>query len=69
MWTRSIAVGSKEFVEMIKVKLGIQDKARKAMKAGDGYQLREPTNFYTNHFDPQKDDIEPENAYFWNINI
>jgi putative transposase len=68
-WTRSIAIGSKEFVEKVKTKLGILGKGRKATETGAGYQLREPANSYMHHFDVQKGDIEPENTYFWNIDV
>jgi putative transposase len=68
-WTKSIAVGSKDFVDKVKSKLGILAKGRNATKTDTGYQLREPATSYTHHFDSQKDDIELENAYFWNINI
>lgn len=67
-WTRSIAIGSKEFVEEVNAKLGILAKGRKATETEDGYQLREPENSYMHHFDAQKGDIEPENTYSWNIN-
>lgn len=68
MWTRSIAIGSKEFVDKVKTKLGILAKGRKATETGAGYQLMEPANFYIHHFDAQKGEIESENTCFWNIN-
>lgn len=66
-WTRSIAIGSNEFVEKVKAKRGILAKGRKATETDAGYQLREPANSYMNHFDAQKSDIEPENTCFLNI--
>ena len=42
-------------------------KGRKIIKADDGCQLREPSSAYMSHFDTQKDDIEPCNAYYWDI--
>jgi putative transposase len=68
-WTKSIAVGSKEFVERVKTKLGILAMGRKAAETDAGYQLHEPANSYMHHFDAQKGDIEPENTYLWNIDV
>jgi len=68
-WTKSIAVGSKEFVERVKVKLGILAQGRNMTGTGVGYQLREPATSYMHHLGAEKDDIGPENGYFWNINI
>lgn len=67
-WTRSIAVGSKDFVEKFKSTLGILAKGRELIKTGAGYQLREPAKSYIHHLGAEKDDIGPENTYFWNIN-
>jgi REP-associated tyrosine transposase len=61
-WTRSIAIGRKEFVEMVKTKLGVLAKGRKATETDAGYQLREPGNSCSGHFDAQKGDIVPENT-------
>jgi len=40
-WSKSIAVGSKSFVEGIKEKLGIRAKGRKVGESGGLYHLRE----------------------------
>jgi len=53
-WTRSIAIGSKGFVEMVKSKLGILAKGRKATETDAGYQLREPANSYTHILIPKR---------------
>lgn len=68
-WSRSIAIGSKEFVETVKTKLGILAKGRKTTETDVGYQLREPAKSYMHHLGAENDDIGPENGYFWNINI
>ena len=68
-WTRSIAVGSRGFVERIKSILGGLALGRKRIEAGESYQLREPSALYNVHFGVKKGDIELENAYFWNINL
>ena len=67
-WTRSIAVGSEEFVERTKVELGIRAKGRKVLEGGEAYQLREPQVSYPDIFGTKNADIGPENSYFWNIN-
>ena len=68
-WTRSIAVGSKGFVDKVKSILGALALGRKSIEAGQAYQLREPSIPYKAHFDVKKGDIEPENTYFWNVNL
>jgi putative transposase len=68
-WTRSIAVGSKGFVERIKSMLGALALGRKKIEAGESYQLREPSAEYNVNFRVKKDYIGPENAYFWNFSL
>ena len=45
-WTESIAVGSRQYVEGVKERLGVRGKDRQCMAADDHYQLREPTAPY-----------------------
>ena len=44
-WTHSIAVGSKDFVESTKLRLGIHAQGRKVSETKSAYQLREPQGF------------------------
>jgi hypothetical protein len=44
--------------------LGGLARGRKVKKIGEGYQLREPSVPYGNHFGDEKGDIGPENTYF-----
>jgi len=67
-WTRSIAVGSRGFVDKVKSILGALAKGRKCVEAGESYRLREPSIPYGEYFGVKKDDIGLENAYFWNTN-
>jgi len=67
-WTKSIAVGSKRFIEKVKFSLGAMAKGRKALKAAEGYQLREPSASYGAHFDIKNEDIGANNTYYWDIN-
>ena len=68
-WTKSIAVGSKEFVEDVKTELGFLAKGRKARVAGESYQLREPSATYKSHSGVENGVIGVENGYFWDINL
>ena len=68
-WTRSIAVGSRGFVDKVKSMLGALALGRKRTEAGESYQLREPAVPYNVHFEVKKSDIGSENTYFWNVNI
>jgi len=66
-WTKSIAVGSKGFVESVKTLLGAIAKGRKVREAAEAYQLREPSALYGGHFEVKNDDIGVHNTYFWDI--
>jgi len=68
-WTKSIAVGSRGFVDRVKSILGALALGRKRIETGEAYQLREPSIPYSAHFGVKKGNIEPENTYFWNVNL
>jgi len=68
-WTRSIAVGSRGFVDRVKSILGALALGRKNIEAGKSYQLREPSVPYNVYLGGKKSDIGSENTYFWNVNI
>jgi len=68
-WTKSIAVGSRGFVDGVKSILGALALGRKSIQAGASYQLREPSIAYAAHFGVKKGDIGPENTYFWNVTL
>ena len=67
-WTESIAVGSRNFIEMIKEQLGILAKGRKILENDGGFQLREKMGAYIANSDSKKDDIGARNTYYWDIN-
>jgi putative transposase len=67
-WTDSIAVGSRAFVEQVKALLGFRAKGREIVEGGEGYQVREVPGSYNALFGAEKDDIGPENTYFWEAN-
>ncbi len=68
-WTKSIAVGSKEFVENIKSRLAGLAKGRNIQKAEAAYQLREPSSHisYNALLRGKNGDIGYNNAYFWGV--
>ena len=66
-WVQSVAVGSEEFVEMTKEKLGIQVKGRSVSRSGDDYQLREQLAAYSAHFAPGNAPLSDDNTCFWSI--
>ena len=64
-WVKSVAVGSKEFVEMTKEKLGFQVKGRRVSRSGDNYQLREQQTAYSPLFARENSSLSDDNTYFW----
>ena len=66
-WVQSVAVGSEEFVEMTKEKLGFQVKGRIVSRSGDDYQLREQPAAYSAHFAPENALLSDDNTWFWSI--
>ena len=65
-WTRSLAVGSPEFVLKTKEMLGARGKSRDLARVGDSLVLRECQEIYEANFTPENRPIAPENAYLWN---
>jgi hypothetical protein len=39
------------------------------LRAGESYQLREPSIPYGVHFGGRKGDIGPKNIFFWNVTL
>ena len=66
-WIASIAVGSESFVEKVKSQLGLKVKGRDVIEGVGGYQLREEATPYMTLFRSEKDDIDPENSFFWDV--
>jgi putative transposase len=68
-WTGSIAVGSTSFIETIRACLGFKAIGRD-IKEGDGaYQLSESTALYGTDFKAEKNDIDLETTYFWDLKV
>lgn len=66
-FTYLTGVGSKSFIEKVKALLGIKAKGRNVIEEGEGYHLREEATPYTALLRAEKDDMGPENTYFWEI--
>jgi len=49
--------------------LGFKIKGRDFIKDDERYHLREEVAYYTALFRAEKEDIGPEDAYFWDVNI
>jgi putative transposase len=66
-WTRSIAVGSKLFIDNVKAGLGLRGRGRGVIEASEGYQLRERADRYQAVSGAENDVIGPKNTDLWNI--
>lgn len=67
-WSESVAVGSKDFVETIKEKLGLRAKGRKILENDGGFQLREKMVSYIVNSDSKNDNIGDQNTFSWDVN-
>ena len=64
IWSESVAVGRKLFLENIVQKLkGF--KNREIVNIGDIQAIREPDTPYSTLFDGKKEPLSPENSYLW----
>jgi putative transposase len=63
-WTESIAVGSRNFVEMVKGELGINAKGRRISGTDEESGLRQPRASYSNDFDGNNGFLSTKNACF-----
>ena len=66
-WTKSIAVGKKEFVEKIKERLGARAQGRDVRAETGAYVLNDPEAPYSTNFGAEKDALSFQNAHFWNV--
>ncbi len=66
-WTRSIAVGSRSFIENVKGLLGFRAEGRDVIEGRERYHLREGAAHYQALFEAENDDIAPENTYLLDI--
>jgi putative transposase len=64
-WTRSIAVGSEQYIAGVKQGLGIKASHREMVALADGHLLRESVSPYVLDFDIEKAVLRPENTLPW----
>lgn len=68
-WIESVAVGSRNFVEEIKVHHGVKTIGRKIREEeGTLLALRERSAAYNAHFATEKCSLSHQNTYLWDIN-
>jgi len=66
-WTGSIAEGSKSFIKNAKARPGFRAKGRNVVEGGKEHQLQESTAHYEALFEVENEDIDLENALFWDV--
>ncbi len=67
MWSESLAVGSKPFVDKVRINLNQEIKRRKAVEKDGSHFVREPQIAYSTHFGTKKEVLRAENALFWDV--
>lgn len=61
VWTQSVAVGDREFVDEVRVRLGVRARYRGTAVIGQSLALREPVGAYEACFDPETDVLSSDN--------
>jgi putative transposase len=69
MWTESVAVGSRSFVDTTREKLGIKVRGREVIEKNGSYELRESPAPYRAILGDENNSIRLQNAYFLNDNV
>ncbi len=67
MWSESLAVGSKPFIDKVLINLKQEIKRRKAVEKDGSHFVSEPQISYSTHFDPKKEVLRAENAFLWYV--
>jgi putative transposase len=65
-WAEAVAIGSREFVEEVKAKLGMRAKARNIRLQNEGFVLKETTAPYRPQFNGKKVLVREENLVYLN---
>lgn len=65
LWSQSLAVGHKHFVESVQSTLCINGRYRKVIEEEDRYTLKEPSTPYVVHLRHKKGVLSSENAIMW----
>lgn len=67
MWSESIAVGGRDFVEDVKEQLGFRATHRAVVEDSQVYQLKEPRATYGPDSECENSLLTPPNALAWNV--
>jgi putative transposase len=66
-WSRSLAVGSEEFVLKSREMLGTRGRSRTVVETEGSFILREFQEIYGGNFNPEKRAIALENSCLWDV--
>jgi hypothetical protein len=68
-WSRSIVVGSFDFVESVKKRLGIRTRYKEvqAITHDCDFILKEPVSSYNAHFEAKMLFLKAKNSFIWNV--
>jgi putative transposase len=65
IWTKSLAVGSEQFVLEFQDSLGVRGRSRGVTATGDAFVLRESPEIYKANFNTENRAIAPDNSVLW----
>jgi len=65
IWTKSVAVGSEQFVLKVQNCLGVRGKSREVTASGDAFVLRESPEIYEANINPKNPVIATNNSVAW----
>ncbi len=65
----SIAVGSENYIELVKEKLGLAARKKQISNDGKTVVIREPGSAYSVHFDVEMSHLSTENSVFFDESL
>ncbi len=68
-WTNSIAVGSENYIELVKERLGLVARKKQISNDGKTVVIREPGSAYNVHFDVEMSPLSTENSIFFDESL
>ncbi len=68
-WTDSIAVGSENYIELVKEKLGLAASKKQISNDGKTVVIREPGSAYNVHFNVEMSPLSMENSVFFDESL
>ena len=68
-WSKAIAVGSLDFVDKVRIELGVKAKHREIVQSDGTYTLREESETYGGDFASENDMLRLDNTISWEENI